>query len=153
MRKLFASAIFLIGIGCAEKNYVQSSGDGAGPQKPVGDCDIRFQLPVSKSCVGFSWEKVQEGRRPGIGLLKIWRPNRADKSPVPVDAGEVVEVILWMPHMGGGHGSDPVTVEPVDVGTYRLRRVFFSMPGQWEIRVFVKSGGNVVDQIYLPFTY
>lgn len=152
-RTLLGLALVL-GLGCAEKKYLQvADGGGGGSQKILGECDSRFELPRSKACVSFSWEKAQEGRKPGIGLLKIWRPNLADRSPVPVTPGDAVEVVLWMPHMGGGHGSDPVTVEPVDVGTYRLRRVFFSMPGLWEIRVLVKSGGNTIDQLHLPFTY
>lgn len=150
MRKIFL-LFFIAGLGCAEKKYLPGPNGGSGPQKPTAECGAR--LPVSRSCTAFAWEKPQEGRKPGIGLLKIWRPNRADRSPVPVDPGENVEVVLWMPHMGGGHGSDPVTVEAADVGTYRLRRVFFSMPGEWEIRVFIKTGGNVIDQVYLPFTY
>lgn len=145
--------VAVIAVACAEKKYIQTSEGGAGSQKLSGECGVEFRLPNSNACVSFTWEKPQEGRKPGIGLLKIWRANLADGSPVPITLGDAVEVVLWMQHMGGGHGSDPVTVEPVDVGTYRLRRVFFSMPGLWEIRVFVKSAGNTIDQVYLPFTF
>lgn len=146
--------VFLLFVlACAEKKYVQASADGTGRAKMAGVCDSRHLLPKSGYCVDFEWEKPQEGRRPGVALLKLWRPNKADSSPVVTDLGDGLHVVLWMPHMGGGHGSDPVIVEKVDTGTYRARRVFFSMPGLWEIRVFVKLGGDVLDQVFLPFTY
>lgn len=57
-----------------------------------------------------------------------------------IEISDVVDVVLWMPSMG--HGSAPTQVErAVDAnggtlaGAYKVRNVFFIMPGDWEIRV------------------
>ena len=68
----------------------------------------------------------------------------------PVDLNDSVEVALWMPSMG--HGSSPVTVERLDTGTYRASEVFFTMKGDWEIRIQLKEGDEVRDQAIVPIT-
>ena len=87
----------------------------------------------------------------GSFVFKTFRSNLADGSPVLVDlTRSEVAVALWMPAMG--HGSSPVKVVRVDIGTYRASQVFFTMKGEWEIRIQLKERGDVKDQAILPIT-
>lgn len=69
--------------------------------------------------------------------LKIWRPNLLDGSPLPVDPPGTISFQLWMPSMN--HPSDPVFLERVDIGSYRVSEIFFSMGGEWEFRIRVNE--------------
>jgi hypothetical protein len=46
-----------------------------------------------------------------------------------------------------------VTVKKIDVGTYRVNDVFFTMPGEWDIHVQLKINNEIKDQTILPFTF
>lgn len=43
-----------------------------------------------------------------------------------------LSVELWMPDHG--HGSAPVEIEALGSGVFRVREVYFIMPGFWELR-------------------
>jgi hypothetical protein len=86
----------------------------------------------------------------GSFLFKVFRPNNADGSPVLEDVGNV-SVALFMPSMG--HGSSPITVERLDVGTYRAKNVFFTMAGNWEIQFMLKAGDAVTDQAVIDIRW
>lgn len=98
--------------------------------------------------VSIAWTKQQSEDESGAFLLKFWRENAADKSPIVQDIQAAVNVRLWMPSMG--HGSSPVTVQRLDVGTYLVEDVFFSMPGDWEIEVDLTNESGTVDTIKIP---
>lgn len=101
--------------------------------------------------VSIAWTKQQTEDETGAFLMKFWRENAADKSPVLQDANATVEVRLWMSSMG--HGSSPVTVQRLDVGTYLVDDVYFSMPGDWDIEVDLKNGTELVDGLKIPIHY
>jgi hypothetical protein len=71
-------------------------------------------------------------------LLVLEAKDAATHSPTAIN--DNVEVVLWMPSMG--HGSAPTQVEqaldangnPI-LGTLNVRKVYFIMSGDWEVRV------------------
>lgn len=77
-------------------------------------------------------------------IFKTYRLNLLDQTPIEVDLFATPQVVLWMPSMG--HGSTPTQTAWADQGTYRTTNVFFTMPGDWEIRFQVKNGSEVVDE-------
>jgi len=130
---------------CAVPHYVTQTGATTTPGQKADACQAKF---ASERCVSYTWEKMPTDRDVGSFLFKTFRPNAADGSPVLEDLDGTVAVMLWMPSMG--HGSSPVTVERVDVGTYRATQVFFVMRGEWEIHFQVKDGNSVRDQAIVP---
>lgn len=138
---LIASAF--LATACSDPRYVEPAGRGPGEQVRSAAAE-RAEMPVSGTALWLSWESFPTEEEFGSFILKFGRANRADGSAIPSDIDGQIEVVLWMPSMG--HGSSPVTVEKVDVGTYRASEVFFTMPGDWEIRVQRKSGGNILEQ-------
>ncbi|MGE0526536.1 MAG: FixH family protein [Bdellovibrionales bacterium] len=116
-------------------------------EQKLSRCRAKF---ASAHCVAYAWEKMPTDADYGSFLFRTFLPSLSGDAPVPEDPKGTVAVVLWMPSMG--HGSSPVTVEHLDVGTYRASDVFFTMKGDWEIRFQVKDGGNVQDQAIIPIT-
>ncbi len=133
---------------CAKPNYLSASGPGGGTQEQkLSTCQAHF---ASGHCAAFDWETAPGGGGVASFLFKTFRINAGDGSPLEVDFAGAVEVVLWMPSMG--HGSSPVTVVQLDVGTYRASNVFFIMKGDWEIRIQVKDGNEIKDQAIIPIS-
>ncbi|RZA07587.1 MAG: hypothetical protein EOP11_07270 [Proteobacteria bacterium] len=130
--KVFGILLLCISFtGCAKARY-------AAPEpetRVVGGASRAeaFRFTPSGDQAWLSWEQKPTDEEYGSFILKIGRANFADGSPLPLDTAVGVEVVLWMPAMG--HGSNPVALEKIDIGTYRVSEVFFTMPGDWEIRV------------------
>lgn len=137
----------LLIFGCAKPNYV-SAPSTAGVKEKAGGCQARF---ASRSCVSLTWEQMPTDSGFGSFVFKTFRANLADGTPVVEDPPNEVAVVLWMPDMG--HGSSPVAVERVDVGTFRATKVFFPMRGNWEIRFQMKAGSDVKDQAVVAISF
>jgi len=133
---------------CADPKYISQDGKLSPSQKTEV---TRAEFPTSRSLIFMTWEQMPTNEDFGSFLLKIGRENLADQSPVPQEITGEIAVELWMPSMG--HGSSPVTVTKVDVGTYRATQVFFTMPGDWEIRVKRVVSGVMVEQANLPLRF
>jgi hypothetical protein len=140
-----AALVFLMLAGCADPKYVSRDGGPNSSQKAVSE---RAELPNSKSSVWLDWEKIPTSEDFGSFTLKFGRENAADKSPVVQDVEGEIAVVIWMPSMG--HASSPVTVAKVDTGTYRATQVFFTMPGDWEIRIQRLGTGTLIEQAVFP---
>lgn len=80
--------------------------------------------------------------------LKFWVKNGGGESGPFVDPAPSVGVKLWMPDMG--HGSSPVTITRTEAGVYQVSRVFFIMPGDWEVRVQIKRGTDIQEEVAAP---
>jgi hypothetical protein len=140
-------AFFLL-CACAKPNYVTSntSGDGGFQTKP-SKCEAQF---AAQNCVSLAWEKMPSETETGSFVFKVFHANALDGSPVVEDLPGDLAVVLWMPSMG--HGSSPVKVQRLDVGTYRATQVFFPMKGVWEIRFQLKDRNDVKDQAVLTLS-
>tara|TARA_B110001454_G_scaffold219191_1_gene251107 strand:+ start:24261 stop:24740 length:480 start_codon:yes stop_codon:yes gene_type:complete len=129
-------------VSCAKPKYVQDESianqNKIAQEENKVDCSILFS--ESKYCLSWFWETKPTASQPGSLIFKIFRQNQFDQTPVELDMAQVPEVILWMPGMG--HGSSPTQTTRLDVGTYRASKVFFIMPGEWEIRFSVKENGQ-----------
>ncbi|WP_413287973.1 FixH family protein [Bdellovibrio sp. HCB337] len=105
----------------------------------MASCDLSF--PKSTLCASFNWEKKPTETDAGSFVLEF----HGDLDPSQfVDLIVPLHVVLWMPSMG--HGSSPVTIDHLGMGQYRVSKVFFSMRGEWEIRIQLKRGDAVVEQ-------
>lgn len=80
---------------------------------------------------------------PQVGVeafLNLDWKNGADHGPMV--APGAIEVSLWMP--AHNHGSRPTKVVELKdnnnlpiLGSYQVQKIFFSMPGTWEVRIKV----------------
>ena len=125
-------------VGCAQPKYVQESAAAENKitqEENKANCSITFS--ESQYCLSWYWESKPTASQPGSLIFKIFRQNQFDQTPIELDTPQIPQVILWMPGMG--HGSSPTQTTRLDVGTYRASKVFFIMPGDWEIRFSLKQ--------------
>lgn len=134
-------------LACANPKYLPPSlTSKAGLSKPTRSCQAQFK---DGRCVAVEWETYPTDSAKGSFLLKVFREQNA--KPVLENIDGELKVFLWMPDMG--HGSSPVQVTAVDVGTYRVSDVFFVMAGQWEIHFQQKVNDAVTDEAVLNIQY
>lgn len=150
---IFLLLSFGLLISCAKPNY-QNPESSVQPQETPGltkpgtpeKCELF--LKTERLCTKISWTvKPKNSTETGSFNFKFYVQENPEKLIEP-RGNAFVE--LWMPSMG--HGSSPVTVEKISEGLYRAKNVFFIMPGEWEIRIQVRDGKNVTDQISQKFT-
>ena len=73
------------------------------------------------------WQQGPQVSKESI-LLISWR----DSAGQPLTPS--FRVILWMPDMG--HGSAPTKIFPLNTpGAFQVKKMFFTMPGEWEVKV------------------
>ncbi len=138
LKLLLAIAALTIS-SCAKPNYQDLNNDLTNRTLTDSDCSLSYAQ--SDLCGQILWEKVPTESEMGSFLLKF----HLQSSPKElIDPSYTVQVVLWMPSMG--HGSSPVKIQKIETGVYRIYNVFFIMPGEWEIRIQLKDGANVIDQ-------
>lgn len=135
--------VFAASVACADKKYAPKGELPGGPDRKTLTCMATF---ASGACVSMKWEVEPTESEFGTFVFQVFSKETTEL----LDSDGTMAVVLWMPDMG--HGSSPVTVEKIEVGTYRASKVFFSMNGQWEIQFKIKNGKDVKDQAILPIT-
>jgi hypothetical protein len=126
-------------MSCAKPNY-QDRKDTSASTTSSDTCALNFK--TQNLCLSLQWEKMPTQDSMGSFLISFYAPETPAIAEDPVLSPFV---ILWMPSMG--HGSSPVTVQKVETGLYRASRVFFVMPGEWDIHLQLKDQDNhVVDE-------
>lgn len=141
-------SLLLLG-GCAEPKYIKvqegdpgSMGALQEEQQQQWNCEVAFKN--SEYCLTWGWLTPPTEKTEGELAFKVYRKNLWDDSVVLEDLSDEVELVLWMPSMG--HGSTPTRIERKDVGTYLALKVFFIMPGDWELRFVFKKDKKVIDE-------
>ncbi|WP_413557373.1 FixH family protein [Bdellovibrio sp. HCB209] len=138
MKYLICGFLFLS--ACARPDYIDPK-IASQNQQPTTSCTL--ELANSELCASVEWTTGPQSPQESEFILKFWKNTDTPQGPY-LDPSSTLSVILWMPSMG--HGSSPVTIEKIQDGVYRVRRVFFIMPGDWEVRVFLKNGTTTVGQ-------
>jgi len=133
------SALILFALlftACANPDYITPEElNNQKLQSPSENCALRF--PNTQICVKAQWASAPSSTRPGELAITL--------SP---EFPGVFSALLWMPSMG--HGSAPVKIESLEQGRYRLTNMYFIMPGDWDVRLFLKNAaGEVVDQLFI----
>lgn len=96
----------------------------------------KSEMPTEKDKAEFTLRLFQEGNKSAF------------------QAGDTLSAKLFMPSMG--HGSLPTHVEEESgskgVRNFRVKDVYFSMPGKWEIRLDLKRGEKLLDRAVVPYS-
>lgn len=137
--KLTLLALLVSCVACAKPKYadaIVSTPQGAA----AAPCEVKFEK--SGLCLQWAWEVAPGESDFGSLIFKTLREESGQW--VPADLSGTAALVLWMPSMG--HGSSPTTVTRLESGTYRASRVYFVMPGAWDLRFQNKSGNSVIDE-------
>lgn len=147
---LLVLSIFTSQIGCAQPKYEVKSENKIenSTQESKATCDLHFIK--SGLCLSIIWEKMPTDTEAGSFVFKSFKLNSYDSSQVLVDLAFLPKVLLWMPGMG--HGSSPTVVQKLDTGTYLASKVYFVMPGDWEIKIQLLNGKTLEDEAVLTIS-
>ncbi len=134
----FIAILSLSQVACAQPNYQDVKPLQQQESKPgTAACPLFFT--TENLCATYSGVTQPTEDTTGSFTLKFAMP-----SGQPADPKMNLKVIIWMPDMG--HGSSPVTITKQAVGHYLVDRVFFSMHGQWQIRIQLKNAAAVAEE-------
>ncbi|MNJ94871.1 hypothetical protein D3C87_125740 [compost metagenome] len=138
MRHLLLCAFVLLA-ACARPDYLTA--DDITPSTNIH--------LLEKQNLYFDLKWVQGPQTPDVSefILHFWQKDISSSSGPFVDPVGDLSVVLWMPSMG--HGSAPVKIEKLEPGVYRVHSVYFIMPGDWEIQVYLKNGNQILDQKFV----
>jgi hypothetical protein len=118
--KLFFSALVLSALTSLQ----------ARAQSAVGILDY----PKAGLQAELTWLENSPVVGPESRMLVQWRNAQGEAVSLNGD----FRVVLFMPDMG--HGSSPTKIAklPDTVGLYRVTKMYFTMPGVWEVKVTLK---------------
>ncbi|MFZ3230359.1 MAG: FixH family protein [Pseudobdellovibrio sp.] len=141
--RYFIVFCFLI-TGCAKPNYqdlpiTKEIGAHSDNQQFK---TTKLYFPNQKIDVDLTWSELPAEGKANEFTLKFYLSENAD---LPIALSQSVAVSLWMPSMG--HGSSPVKIEKIADGLYKVTRIYFIMPGDWEIHLQLKENTNVIEQV------
>jgi hypothetical protein len=118
---------------------------------PQTTCGLFF--PKNKLCASLVLDHPASEEEGAQYTLKFWNSetSSAEGPYSSPDSSITVAVVLWMPSMG--HGSSPTRVlqkrdpqgNPV-AGLYSVQNVWFSMPGDWQVRIQLKQQRQVIEE-------
>lgn len=111
-------------------------------------CPLKY--PLSHLCAKIEWITGPDGDQENSFLIKFWNEQSGSPDGPYTTPSQKVFAQLWMPSMG--HGSSPITLTSKSSGIYKATKVFFVMPGDWEIRVKLFKGTTLVEQSQQPLT-
>lgn len=136
--------IIFFAAACAQPKYLTKEQPQKNSDEKTAVSDKSAGFAQGDLFVSFKWIEMPTDEAEGSALIRIWRANLADGSPVPVDPLGLPSAVLWMPSMN--HGSSPVSVERLDIGTFKLNKIYFTMRGDWEVRVQIESSTSANDK-------
>lgn len=125
-----------LAIGCANPKYLDDTF-----QLPQGSDARPCAQMIANICTDIIWSQGPSSQ--GESRFDIKFESELPKSVA-------LEVILWMPSMN--HGSAPVTVKRTSDSSFEATKIFFIMPGDWEVRIVLKDSlGNILGRHNLEF--
>ncbi|MGE3261935.1 MAG: hypothetical protein AB7K68_09165 [Bacteriovoracia bacterium] len=143
-------AVGLMLLGCAQPKYENSPSSGLSTDQQKQGQGLGIKFPQSGIQMAWRWEKEPVGPEEGVLVVRTYRLSPVDNFPEPVDVSADLTLKLWMPDMG--HGSAPTVVERMRdangvlvTGAYRVKSIYFIMPGYWEMIFEIQEGGVVRD--------
>lgn len=149
MKWLSVALILAIG-GCADPKYVSEGAPVPVDSKLQQSGDYHFVQ--ADLYVSYDWEQVASESRPGVLIVRLFRPDPLDGFPFIADTDSTLTAKISMPGMG--HGAPPVIVEKISAGTYRISKMYFSiMHGQWEIKLQLHSADGNIEDVVVPYTF
>lgn len=143
MHKLLLLTLLASFVSCGDSHIVNDQESNL--QTANAECSLYFES--EDLCLESKWETMPTASTFGSMLLTFFDHRHPETIVNPKNDPFVV---LWMSSMG--HGSSPVTVEKIGEGKFRIKDVFFIMPGPWEIKYQLKDQSTVVDEVEQKIT-
>ncbi|MEN0057818.1 MAG: hypothetical protein AAGB31_03205 [Bdellovibrio sp.] len=136
MRLVFTLSLLVVALSaCARPNYINSLADDASTSE-TADTN---KFPKTSLLARLQWLTEINTSIPAELLVEL-QGNLTQFDELTAH--------LWMPSMG--HGSAPLRIDSLSPAKFHLSRMYFIMPGDWEVRLLLKKDGQVIDQLFIP---
>ena len=140
---VFVFTLFTLNACQASPLFNHENASNRSINADVSDESCPLDFPTSRLCSKIEWIAGPNGSEENSFYLKFWNKESGSADGPYVNPDHAVAVQLWMPSMG--HGSSPVTVTEETTGVFLVTRVFFVMPGDWDIRVKLRDASTVIE--------
>lgn len=141
--KFFNFILIIFFVSCAKPNYVENQ--EVVSREVVSSCDHIFSS--EELCMNFKWAKMPTESE--FGLMKVqftdFKDDRIFTSPK-----RHFHFHLWMSSMG--HGSSPVEIKEISPGKFEISKIFFIMPGPWDMHFQLKDEDHVQEEFIQKIT-
>lgn len=146
--KVFTLLMILSCVACAKPRWAstenqtppEASQEDDGKGSADEGCRLQFK---SGLCLAWAWENAPANSEFASLIFKTYRLIEGQIQPE--DLSGTAALVLWMPSMG--HGSSPTTVTRIEKGLYRAAKVYFVMPGAWDLHFQNKVENKVNDEV------
>jgi len=136
---LFITLLFFVSCGKSplqlEKKTMESSGEN--------NIEVTKKFKTLDQTIELFWLRPRNTLEAGRFLLI------SKKNKVAYDLPENFKIILWMPSMG--HGSSPVLINKIGTGVYDVSEVYFIMDKDWQIKVQLIEGANILEEVNFDY--
>ncbi len=109
----------------------------------ISGLEVAKNFKTTNQNLSINWlspiNSIDEGR-----ALLIVKQNE-----MAVDLTNQFSVFLWMPTMG--HGSSPIKIKKLATGIYQLSEIYFIMDGFWQLKVQLKNGASLLDEVNFEY--
>lgn len=103
------------------------------------NCDVTFNK--LNACASVTWEQGPVVSSESIFNMDFYY---IDTQAVAADITNVKVSLFMTAH---GHGSSPVNLTQTAEGQFHVKRVYFTMPGVWDVKVSVlDTNGDLLDE-------
>lgn len=138
MKKIFPSLVLLASLASPLSAFAFEA-----EQQKQTQCPIEFKK--IGQCASVEWRVAPKVDAFAEATIKFWSKKTGTPSgPYQNPQGNILAVSLWMPSMG--HGSSPIRLTVRETGVVDATKIYFSMPGVWDLRILQKNGTQVIDQ-------
>lgn len=140
MKFLFLLAMHLFLISCAQPKY-EKINRGSNNQKATEQKNSIefFKSDLSAYVV---WQESPVENKKLEMSLRFY--NLKNDQPVVASINHELKVFLWMPDMN--HGSAPVSLEKISDHEYKIKNIYFIMPGFWQIHFQILNNESLLDE-------
>jgi hypothetical protein len=131
-----------------------SSGSSGAFQTTACDQDTRkdvYTAGLAKQAAGLTVKILESTPSPPQKGTNTMTLEIDDAAGVPLD-GATVAVTPWMPDHAHGSALTPV-VAPLGGGKYAVTKIYYPMPGLWQVTVSVQLPGAAAREVVFNFCF
>lgn len=150
MKKIFLVGVALVLTACAQPKKEEPKSSKDRPTGTTEGQSSENKFDYTNLQFVWRWQRDPFNDTEGVMFVRFYIPSVIDGFLEPANVPGSFQLQLWMPDMGHGsvdtiveHQKDPAGNEVV--GAYKIRNIYFIMPGKWELRFQLVAEGAVRD--------
>lgn len=148
------SASLVAACSSSDASTSSSSSGSSGFQSTACEKDTRkdiYTAGLAKQSAGLTVKIVESNPSPPKKGMNTMTLELVDGAGAAVDAATVA-VTPWMPDHAHGSALTPVAT-PMGGGRYAVSKIYYPMPGLWQVTVSVQTPGAAAQEVTFNFCF